>query len=177
MGLRVNLLCILGACLGIVCLAFPILTVTMVEYHGPLTLTTERVLSMSSNQLADTSMDPPILQYAEWLMAFVAFFGGTLLAFGTPLGSVGMAAGLLGYYLALGSEFDAVADRLSHPGVVVTSVGWDAAFYIGILATALVLVSAVLPVGPGYSEMYNTWPFRRWRLKERLLVWGRFSPS
>ncbi|MEM0342738.1 MAG: hypothetical protein QXU73_00585 [Thermoplasmata archaeon] len=122
-------------------------------------------------------MDPPILQYAEWLIAFIAFFGGTVLAFGTPLGGVGMAAGLLQYYFALRNEFDVIAARLSHPEVFVTSVGWDAALYIGVLATALVLVSAVLPVGPGYSEMYAPWPFRRWRLKERLLVWGRFSKS
>lgn len=88
-----------------------------------------------------------------------------------------MAAGLVEYYIALGDEFDAIAARLSHLEVVVTSVGWDAAFYIGVLATVLVLVSAVLPVGPGYSEMYAPWPFRRWRLKERLLVWGRSSKS
>lgn len=172
MGLRVNLLCLLGACLGLVCLAFPLLTVTFTDYHRPGAPTTERVLYMSSNQLAGTWMDPPILQHADWLIAFIAFFGGALLAFGTPLGGAGMAAGLLEYYIALGDEFDAIAARLSHLSFVVTSVGWDAAFYMGILATALVLMSAILPVGPGYSEMYEKWPFRGWHLRKRLLVWG-----
>ena len=179
MNPRVNLLCVLGALIGLMCVAVPILTLTTHYYRLGQTGSMEYHLYMSASEFVNVHFDPPPIESADFLVALVVFFGGVALAFVTPLGGVGMAVGIVGYYGVLSSKFDAMRSAFSwgHPGVIVTSIHWGAAFYVGILATVVVLVSSILPLGPGYSEMHKPWPFGRRCVKERLLVWGRLRKS
>ncbi len=105
------------------------------------------------------------------VFAPIAFFVGVALAFVTPLGGIGMALGIVSLYRSIHPQFDTSTWLLPHGITVVFN--WGAAFYIGILATIVTLVSFVFPIGPGYSEMYLPRPQGRGNLKERLLVWGR----
>jgi hypothetical protein len=110
-------------------------------------------------------------RFVNLVLAPIAFFLGVALAFVTPLGGVGMASGMIGYYYGLSPQFD--TSGFLFPEGITIAFHWGAAFYIGILATLVTIVSFVFPTGPGYSEMYSPWPQGRGNLKERLLVWGR----
>ena len=154
---RINMMCLLGVLLGLLCLTVPVLTETItlkftgaaIEYHQY--MTTDRFVSL--------------------VLAPIAFFLGVALAFVTPLGGVGMASGMIGYYYGLSPQFD--TSWILYPAGITITFHWGAAFYIGILATVVTLVSFVFPIGPGYSEMYLPRPQGRGDLKKRLLVWGR----
>ena len=50
---------------------------------------------------------------------------------------------------------------------------WGAAFYLGILAASLVLLSIAFPFGPGYSNVRSPWHLNHCSWKARLLVCGR----
>lgn len=167
------MMCLLGVLLGLLCLAVPCLTMTM-HYDGPgIPGTMKYHLYMSTTEFVGTHTYPPIIQFADFVLAAIAFFLGVALASVTPLGGVSMALGMIDYYRVLSSKFDAFRDSFGGAGRIVTSIDWGAAFYIGILATFVTLLSFVFPVGPGYSEMYLPRPQGRGNLKERLLVWDR----
>ena len=166
-------MCLLGVILGFLCLALPALTVTMNYNHLGYSGAMEYHLYMSSSRFVEVWTDPPVIPSLDYASVVVVFFVGVALAAITPLGGVSMATGIFGYYLLLNSRFDAMRSTFAHPGSFVNSVEWGAAFYIGILATVVTLLSIVFPVGPGYSDMYSPWPLRRGHLKERLLVWGK----
>lgn len=172
---RINIICLLGVLLGCLCLALPALTVTMGYNHLGHSGTMEYHLYMTSSRFVGVWTDPPMIPSLDYASVFVVFFVGVALAVVTPLGGVGMATGIFGYYLLLISRFDTMRSTFAGPGpwIIVTSIDWGAAFYIGILAAIVTLLSFFFPMGPGYSEMYTHWPLHRGHLRERLLVWGR----
>jgi hypothetical protein len=154
---RINMMCLLGVLLGLLCLTVPVLTeTTTLRFTGA---------AIEHHQYMTTH------QYVNLVFAPIAFFLGVALAFVTPLGGVGTASGMIGYYYGLSPKFD--TSGFLFPAGITMAYHWGAAFYIGILATIVTLVSFVFPIGPGYSEMYSPWPQGRGNLKERLLVWGR----
>jgi hypothetical protein len=151
-------MCLLGVLLCFLCLTVPALTLTGTRTYGGIVDVKE------SNQYMTTD------RFANLVLPSIVFFLGFALAFVTPLGGVGMALGMIGYYYGPSPQFN---PGWSIPYPIVLTFHWGPAFYIGILAAIVTLASFVFPIGPGYSEMYRPWPLRRGHLKERLLVWGR----
>ena len=163
---RINMMCLLGVLLGLLCFTVPCLTET--ERYG--------VGATMSHQWHWYLTHCYDMVHDRFLVfAPVAFFLGVALAFVTPLGGIGMALGIVSLYWSIHPQFD--TSTLLLPRGVTIVFNWGPAFYIGILAAIVTLVSFAFPIGPGYSEMYRPWPLCRGHLKERLLVWGRGKKS
>ena len=149
-------MCLLGVLLGLLCLTVPVLTES-------------NEIGNSNQWYLTHCLD--MLHDRYLLFAPIAFFAGVALAVVTPLGGIGMALGMVSLYNRIHPQFDTSTLSLPHGSIIVFH--WGAAFYLGVLATIVTLVSFFFPIGPGYSEMYRPWPLSRGHLKKRLLVWGR----
>ncbi len=179
--MRINGVCLLGAILGIVSLTVPCVAVTIEHSslfsNGRITYS-HLFLYLTSSAFTGPEADlgnlmtkaPP-----EFLLAPTAFLLGIALSLITPLGGLSMALGMVEYGRIVGSnDFNAM---FASTGSAATSIHWGAALYIGILATILVLLSVLLPFGPGHTSIRDVLSFNRNHLKERLLVWGRDTKS
>lgn len=172
---RVNVLCLAGGLLGILCLAVPLMTVTMTNW----VLAYPPAIEYGSQQSQEYMTSAVFLgnhvrltmESLDLVLAPVLFLLGTLIAFVTPLGGALMATGMVDYSLVVGTG--TFQRAFEGPETSFASVHWEAAFYIGILAAVVVLVSIIMPLGPGYSGVNNPWPFKGLPVKERLLVWTR----
>lgn len=151
--------CLVGAALGLVCFAVPSIVVVFPsgyqEYH----------------YMFDT-WD----QNSRYFLIFapVALFIGSAVAVVTPIGGMSMALGVVSFYSSIRPQIQTIVMGFfphgSEPGL---GYQWGAAFYVGILATSLVLLSIVFPFGPGHSNVRSPWHHNHCSWKGRLLVWGR----
>jgi len=154
---RINVTCLVGAAFGLACFAVPSLVVTFPfggsEYH----------------YMFDT-WD----QTSRYFLIFApaALLVGSVVAIVTPAGGIGMALGIVSFYSSIRPQIQTIA-MASLPYGQGVGYQWGAAFYLGILAASLVLLSIVFPFGPGYTNVMSEWHRTRGSWKARLLVWGR----
>lgn len=147
---RVNMLCLAGALLALVAMGLPWFTHQTVSAQPSITQYDSHNLFMVLDQSFGT----------EAMLAGIVFICGTAVAFVTPLGGIGQAFGALWFWQT----------RHLIVGTLATS-GWidrnyfDSGFYIGIVASAIVLASMFVPLGIGYI-------LRRKTLLSRLIIWG-----
>ena len=147
---RVNMLCLAGALLALVAMGLPWFTHQTVSAQPSVTLYESHNLFMVLDQSFGT----------EAMLAGIVFICGTAVAFVTPLGGIGQAFGALWFWQT----------RHLIVGTLATS-GWidrnyfDSGFYLGIIASAIVLASMFVPLGMGYI-------LRRKTLLSRLIIWG-----
>jgi len=130
--MKVNVLCLVGAALGLVSLFLPwwqgyeIAVATMVDKDYMLV---EDVLFNSA-------------QYGSlFVIACTLYVVGTFLAFGSPLGGLVQIPGILGFFAMFGSEIGV------HRGEDTIALG----AYLGLASAAVVTVSLLVPLGIGYS--------------------------
>ncbi len=136
--LRVNVLCVLGAALGIASLFLPWIVGGDLPHN----------VEYSDLLVNDILLGSPIFT-AAFILFCTMFLVGTGLAFVTPTGGFVQLAGLLGFLYAYP---DAYRDMQG-----TQEISWGA--YLGILSAAIVLVGLCLPIGPGH--MSKTSVFRR----------------
>ena len=155
---RINVLCIVGAMVGVTCLLTTWALVTETPPGWPDTVKSKTMEIEPSgwtpiDALAAT-IDPLSNAYGNGeLLAFSALFMiGTALAFLTPLGGAAQLAGVLGFYSA-SSEHLFVSEFAA--GMAVASA-----------AALIVLVSLAWPLGVGYED-------RPLGLRARLLTVSR----
>lgn len=168
MLVRANILCLVGAALGLVALITPWAELTMV----PETTSTQVFGLIDSIYVDDfvTGIGTGILSYSLWLgVGAFAFLAGTALAFSTPIGGVGQAIGLTttlvgGYFVGDPTFF---GER--SVGLYTWCVSAQFGIYMAAVSTLLVMISLVHPVFLGTRrEAGLTDPrFLTWRLRTR----------
>jgi hypothetical protein len=147
---RVNMLCLAGALLALVAMGVPWFTHQTISAQPSVTQYDSHSLFM----VFDQSFGP------EAVLAAIVFICGTAVAFVTPLGGIGQVFGALWFWQT----------RHLIVGTLATS-GWidrnyfDSGFYLGIVASGMVLASMFVPLGIGYI-------LRRKTLLSRLIIWG-----
>jgi len=140
---RINVLCIVGAMVGVSCLLTTWALVTETPPGWPTNTHSKGAgvepLSWSLVDALASTLDPFSNAYGDAeIVAFSALFIiGTALAFITPLGGAPQLAGVLGFYS-------------SSAGNLFVSE-FAAGFAIAALAAVIVLASIAIPLGVGYD--------------------------
>ncbi|MBN1677997.1 MAG: hypothetical protein JW880_05605 [Candidatus Thermoplasmatota archaeon] len=129
--MKVNLLCLAGAAIGLVSLFFP-------WWQGAepgLGLMIDRDYMLVQDLLLDSS------EYGSlFVVACTLFLVGTFFAFGSPIGGLVQIPGVMGFFALFGSEIGV------HRGEDTVGLG----AYLGLISAAIVTVSLLLPLGIGY---------------------------
>lgn len=146
--MRVNILALVGAFIGILCIITPWTTITT----GILQTTT----STSNLDLTDYMHDDD----SAFAFAVVLFILGCAFAFITPFG--GMAQ-FFGWLIFLGLIYGRLGTVDS--GIFSTTTTLGIGFYVGIVAAAMVLISMIRPMGMGYGK-------DALQPRQRFLVWS-----
>lgn len=147
---RINLLCLAGALMAMAAMGLSWFTHQTVSAEPVITTYDRTSLFMFIGQ--DLGV--------QTLLAALVFLGGSAAAFVTPLGGFAQVFGIFWFWQA----------RYVLVGTLAGS-DWidknyfDSGFYLGIVASALVLSSMFLPLGIGYI-------LRRKTLRTRLIIWG-----
>ena len=147
---RVNMLCLAGALLALAAIGVPWFTHQTVSAHPLITEYESHNLYM----VLDESFG------MQAMLAAIVFIGGSAAAFVTPLGGFAQAFGVFWFWQT----------RYAIVGTL-TSNDWidknyfDSGFFLGIVASAMVVASMFVPIGIGYV-------LRRKTLKARLVIWG-----
>jgi len=142
---RINVLCIVGAMIGITCILTTWALVTETPPGWPdKTIRTKAVnIQPSGWSMLDAliaTLNPSSNAYgnAELIAYILMFMGGAVASFLTPLGGVPQLAGAIGFYTT------SQADLFVHD--------FGAGFVIAIVSAAIVLTSIVWPMGVGYDK-------------------------
>lgn len=129
--LKVNVLCITGAALGIVSLLFP----WIVGGNPPQDAQYQDML------VRDILLGPPVFP-ALFIVFCSLFLVGTGLSFLTPTGGFVQLAGIIGFLYSYPSAYR------NMPGTQEPSIG----AFLGILSMTIVIVGFCLPIGPGHRS-------------------------
>lgn len=130
--MKVNLLCLAGAALGLASLFLP-------WWQGAelgLGLAIDRDYMLIQDVLLD-----PMPYGTMFLIACTLFVVGTFLALWSPLGGLVQVPGALGFLALFGSE---VGVRRGEDAIALGA-------YMGLISAAIVTVSLIIPLGVGYS--------------------------
>jgi hypothetical protein len=146
--MKVNVLALVGAFLGILCIITPWTTITTEILH---TATSTTDLSLTDYIHDDDS---------AFAFAVVLFILGCAFAFITPFGGVGQ---FFGWLVFLGLVYERLGTKENALASTTTSLGIG--FYLGIVAAALVLIAMIKPLGLGYTKEAP-------QPKNRFLVWS-----
>lgn len=130
--MKVNILCLTGAALGVVSLLFP--WWQGVEYGLGIAIDTNYML-VQDVLLESTDYG------SMFLVACTLFVVGTLLAFWSPLGGLVQVLGALGFFALFSSE---IGVRRGEDTIAFGA-------YIGVTSMVIVVVSLLVPMGIGYS--------------------------
>jgi hypothetical protein len=129
--LKVNVLCVFGAALGVVSLFFP----WVVGGNPPSSV------SYSDLLVNDILLGPPVFP-ALFIVFCSMFLVGTGLSFMTPTGGFVQMIGVIGFLNMYPSAYRHVA------GSPDISLGT----YLGIVSVAVVIIGLCLPIGPGHKS-------------------------
>jgi len=130
--MKVNLLCIAGAALGLASLFLP----WWQGYDFGLGMMEERDYTLVQDVLLDST------GYGSmFVVACTLFALGTFLAFLSPLGGLVQFPGVIGFLAMFGSEIGV------HRGEDTVALG----AYLGLASASIVTVSLMTPLGIGYS--------------------------
>ena len=129
----VNVLCLLGAIVGVVSLFLP----WCIVVDGP----NEFGVSPASLVMDDYRAPSDPLLFSS-----LVFISGTVIAFLFPVAFAAQSVGILLFLLQF-------VDAVLHPAL---SLG----FYAGVLSSVMVLAGLIHPVGPGYDHRWPWWSRR-----------------
>lgn len=146
-SMKVNILAIAAGLLGVVCILLPWSVMVTDSVFGDSTV--ERTMTDYIHH------DDP-----AFALAIVLFLMGSATALITPLGSVGQFFGWLVFLAAISADLKTTETSIA---TVTTSLGTG--FFVGVVATALVIASILYPMGFGYSR-------RALGGRDRLLTWS-----
>jgi hypothetical protein len=137
----VNLLCILGAVVGLAALFLP-------------WMWTAEGLSSVDWSAADVLKDGGSWSLGSIHTALIIFTTGTIMALAVPSGGIVQAIGLAMFY----SEEVLREERFTSGGVM--QAGLSIGVFVAILSTAVVIAGLVSPTGPGHGTKHNWWSSR-----------------
>jgi len=137
----VNLLCILGAAIGLASLFLP-------------WMWTAEGLSSVDWSAADVLKDGGSWSLGSIYIALIVFTTGTIVALAVPSGGIVQAIGLAMFY----SEEVLGEERITSGGVM--QAGLSIGIFVAILSTAVVIAGLMSPTGPGYGPRHNWWSSR-----------------
>ena len=170
--MRVNIVCLAGAILGIVCVFLPWAVVTLSFVIGG-QAHVSRTLGIAPVDFFNNTLDPDLLGL---MYAAILFTIGSAVAILTPFGGTGQLAGIAFFGLKLK---DFLRYLIPMPMTMPTvGVGWKYSssfgpwFYLGILAAMLTLASFAVSVRFDSSSKYRLKASLRMPIRERLLSIG-----
>jgi hypothetical protein len=157
--LRVNLLCLAGALIILVSLALPWGIETTgyigseIGYRYPIQLT-DPINFMGDERLTS--------------IAVIVVLGGVISIF-TPLGGIIQLLGVVSYFRHMAPS----VGTLPGPAYFIWSrFSFASGFYLAVFATAVTLLSVLVPVGVRYRHVYHQFSERKLSLLQRMVVWG-----
>jgi len=154
--MRVNVCCLIGAVVALLCLALP--WSTSAWEPGSY----KEHFYLSDKVYTAVGGEPRLI-----ITMIVLIVGGVASLF-TPLGGFVQFLAVANYLRELGPRIGTVP--MTGPQVV--HFYFDIGFYLAIWSTLLTLLSATVPFGFGYSGLYSPFSKRTLSWKHRLLVFG-----
>ncbi len=160
--LRVNILCLAGAALALICLALPWGIETNHEatpdYPAGYDFHTQLRLTDPINFEGDAHLTSILM---------IVILGGVISAI-SPLGGFVQLLGVMSYVAHMGRYTEA----LSVPIPWITAhFSYGGGFYLAIFAVLVTLLSTMIPFGIRGFSLYNPISGERPTIRQRLLVW------
>lgn len=172
MRVRLNLICLAGAILGVVCVLLP-WAVASLHLVGDGNDNIHYQLDLSPSRFFKNSLDEHLLNL-EYAAAFFAI--GSLAAFFTPFGGLGQLAGIVIFGLKLK---DSLYYMLPVPRLIIPqgyswqrTYDFSIGYYLAILAAAFTLASLIISVRTVLPGSVKPKVSIRSPIRERLLSIG-----
>ena len=173
--MQINLLCLAGAALGLFCLFLPWGVYTSGSpIHNP----HEYAFLTDEEWYAGNFQHYPLSAAVDLLLPAIAFSVGSLVAFITPLGSLGQVSGIVIFYIRVDpltkngvetfKSFTLVGEGLNH-------LSYAVGFYLATCAAALTCVSLLAPMVLEYSKDGIRLSRRGWPPRQILMAWRRYT--